>query len=139
MQRILQICTLSGTKTNNLVLRLTLKVVKSNATAAAAFNENVMIEINIDNTGDNVEDLVIQAIKKDDKMYFFGPYAPGTTGTSSTIKTSAASGSVAISKYGAAAVTSTQNGMKFSLDLETIHSFFFRSISSNSWRNCYSI
>jgi hypothetical protein len=42
-----------------------------NATAAA-FNENVMIEINIDNTGDNVEDLVIQAIKKDDKMYFFG-------------------------------------------------------------------
>jgi hypothetical protein len=31
----------------------------------------------------------------------------------STIKTSAASGSVAISKYGAAAVTSTQNGMKF--------------------------
>jgi hypothetical protein len=31
-----------------------------NATAAAAFNENVMIEINIDNTGDNVEDLVIQ-------------------------------------------------------------------------------
>jgi hypothetical protein len=84
-----------------------------------------MIEINIDNTGDNVEDLVIQAIKKDDKMYFFGPYAPGTTGTSSTIKTSAASGSVAISKYGAAAVTSTQNGMKFSLDLETIHSFFY--------------
>jgi hypothetical protein len=56
-------------------------------------------------------------------MYFFGPYAPGTTGTSSTIKTSAASGSVAISKYGAAAVTSTQNGMKFSWDLETIHSF----------------
>jgi hypothetical protein len=55
-------------------------------------------------------------------MYFFGPYAPGTTGTSSTIKTSAASGSV-ISKYGAAAVTSTQNGMKFSQDLETIHSF----------------
>jgi hypothetical protein len=55
--------------------------------------------------------------------YFFGPYAPGTTGTSSTIKTSAASGSVAISKYGAAAVTSTQNGMKFSQDLETIHSF----------------
>jgi hypothetical protein len=56
-------------------------------------------------------------------MYFFGPYAPGTTGTSSTIKTSAASGSVAISKYGAAAVTSTQNGMKFFADLETIHFF----------------
>jgi uncharacterized membrane protein YvbJ len=79
-----------------------------NATAAAAFNENVMIEINIDNTGDNVEDLVIQAIKKDDKMYFFGPYAPGTTGTSSTIKTSA-SGSVAISKYSSGNVYSKRN------------------------------
>jgi hypothetical protein len=42
---------------------LTLKGLSPNATAAA-FNENVMIEINIDNTGDNVEDLVIQAIKK---------------------------------------------------------------------------
>jgi hypothetical protein len=36
--------------------------------------ENGFIEINIDNTGDNVEDLY-QAIKKGDKMYFFGPYA----------------------------------------------------------------
>ncbi|HEY4628633.1 MAG TPA: DUF4331 family protein, partial [Flavobacterium sp.] len=50
---------------------------------------------------------------KGDKMYFFGPYAPSATGTSSTIKTSAASGSVAISKYGATPVTSTENGMKF--------------------------
>jgi hypothetical protein len=33
-----------------------------NATSAA-FNENVMIEINIDNTGDNVEDLVIKQLK----------------------------------------------------------------------------
>jgi hypothetical protein len=81
-----------------------------NATAAA-FNENVMIEINIDNTGDNVEDLVIQAIKR--MIRCISSDHTGTTGTSSTIKTSAASGSVAISKYGAAAVTSTQNGMKF--------------------------
>jgi hypothetical protein len=28
------------------------------------FNENVMIEINIDNTGDNVEDLVIKQLKR---------------------------------------------------------------------------
>jgi hypothetical protein len=35
---------------------------------AAAFNENVMIEINIDNTGDNVEDLVIKQLKGD-KMF----------------------------------------------------------------------
>ena len=30
------------------------------ASAAAAFSKNVMYEINIDNTGDNVEDLVVQ-------------------------------------------------------------------------------
>jgi hypothetical protein len=60
-----------------------------NATAAAAFNENVMIEINIDNTGDNVEDLVIQAIKR--MIRCLRTICSGTTGTSSTIKTSAAS------------------------------------------------
>ena len=72
-----------------------------------------MIEINIDNNGDNVEDLVIQAIKRGDKMYFFGPYAPTANGTTSTIVKSAASGSVDISKYGATPVMATQNGMKF--------------------------
>lgn len=111
---ITDVYTFQGQETSNLVFAVnTQGLLSPNATAAASFNENVMIEINIDNTGDNVEDLVIQAIKKGDKMYFFGPYAPTTTGTSSTIKTSAASGSVAISKYGTPAVTSTENGMKF--------------------------
>jgi len=106
--------TFQGQETGNLVFAVnTQGLLSPNATAAAAFNENVMIEINIDNTGDNVEDLVIQAVKKGDKMYFFGPYAPSTTGTSSTIKPSEASGSVAISTYGATPVTSTENGMKF--------------------------
>ncbi len=36
------------------------------------FEEDVLIEFNIDNTGDNVEDLVIQAIPRNGKMYFFG-------------------------------------------------------------------
>ncbi|MBC5838864.1 DUF4331 family protein [Flavobacterium muglaense] len=106
--------TFQGQETSNLVFAVnTQGLLSPNATAGASFNENVMIEINIDNTGDNVEDLVIQAIKKGDKMYFFGPYAPSATGTSSTIKTASASGSVEISKYGATAITSTQNGMKF--------------------------
>ncbi|RTZ09959.1 DUF4331 domain-containing protein [Flavobacterium sp. GSP27] len=103
-----------GQDTNNLVLAVnTQGLLSPNATGAAKFDENVMIEINIDNNGDNVEDLVIQAIKRDDKMYFFGPVAPGTPGTSSTIKTAAASGSVTISSYGAAALTAENNGMKF--------------------------
>jgi hypothetical protein len=52
-------------------------------------------------------------VKRGDKMYFFGPYAPSSTGTSSMINTSKAAGSVAISAYGASPVTSTENGMKF--------------------------
>ena len=84
-----------------------------NTTAAAKFDENVLTEINIDNNGDNVEDLVIQAIRKGDKMYFFGPVAPGTTGTTSTVKTSAAAGNVKISQYGQTAIIGTQNGMSF--------------------------
>lgn len=111
---ITDVYTFQGQNTNNLVFAVnTQGLLSPNATAAAKFDENVMIEINIDNNGDNVEDLVIQAIKKKDKMYFFGPVAPGTTGTTSTIKTVAASGSVAISSYGAAAVTAEQKGMKF--------------------------
>ena len=103
-----------GQDTNNMVFVVnTQGLLSPGASAAAAFNENVMTEINIDNTGDNVEDLVIQAIKRDGKMYFFGPIAPGTTGTSSTVKTLAASGSVDISAYGGTAITSTSNGMKF--------------------------
>ena len=103
-----------GNDANNLVFAVnTQGLLSPNATSAATFNENTMIEINIDNTGDNVEDLVIQAIKRDDKMYFFGPYAPSMTGKSSMIDTKYASGEVEISSYGASAMTSTSGGMKF--------------------------
>lgn len=103
-----------GADTNNLVFVVnTQGLLTPGTTGAATFKENVLTEINIDNNGDNVEDLVIQAIKRGSKMYFFGPVAPGTPGTSSTIKTSNAAGSVEISTYGNAAMTSTSGGMKF--------------------------
>ena len=103
-----------GQDTNNMVFVVnTQGLLSPSATATAAFSENVMTEINIDNNGDNVEDLVIQAIRKNNKMYFFGPVAPGTTGTTSTVKTTATAGSVEISQYGSAPITATQNGMKF--------------------------
>ena len=103
-----------GANTNNLVFVVnTNGLLSPGTTGAATFKENVLTEINIDNNGDNVEDLVIQAIKRGSKMYFFGPVAPGTPGTSSTIKTSNAAGSVEISQYGSAAITSTSGGMKF--------------------------
>ncbi|WP_329805322.1 DUF4331 family protein [Flavobacterium facile] len=103
-----------GADTNNLVFVVnTQGLLTPGTTGAATFKENVLTEINIDNNGDNVEDLVIQAIRRGNKMHFFGPIAPGTTGTSSTIKTSNAAGSVEISQYGSAAMTSTSGGMKF--------------------------
>jgi hypothetical protein len=104
-----------GQDANNLVFVVnTQGLLSPSASASATFKENVLIEINIDNNNDNVEDLVIQAIKRGDKMYFFGPTAPGTPGTSSTIKTAAQAGSVDITAYGSNPVIATStSGMKF--------------------------
>jgi hypothetical protein len=103
-----------GQDTNNMVFVInTQGLLTPGATATAAFNENTLIELNIDTNADNVEDLVIQAIRKGNEMHFFGPVAPGTTGVTSTIKTNAESGSVAISTYGNTPNIATQNGMKF--------------------------
>lgn len=103
-----------GADTNNLVFVVNSQgLLTPGTTGAATFKENVLTEINIDNNGDNVEDLVIQAIKRGSKMYFFGPVAPSTTGTSSVVKTSKPAGTVEISQYGNTAITSTSGGMKF--------------------------
>ncbi|MHA7057719.1 DUF4331 family protein [Aquimarina sp. M1] len=80
---------------------------------AATFDENVLVEINIDNDGDLVEDLIIQAIPRDGVMYFFGPYAPSQTGLNSTIdENTQYQGQVAIST-GATATTSANNGISY--------------------------
>ncbi|MFT7351483.1 MAG: hypothetical protein ACI9XR_001233 [Flavobacterium sp.] len=103
-----------GQNTSNMVFVVnTQGLLSPGATGAASFKENVLIEINIDNTEDNVEDLVIQAIPRNGKMYFFGPVAPGTPGLTSTVKTSNPAGNVAISAYGSAAITAQNNGMTF--------------------------
>lgn len=44
------------------------------ATEDATFDRNVMVEFNIDNNGDNVEDIVIQAIPFGSIMLFVGPF-----------------------------------------------------------------
>nr|WP_282068426.1 DUF4331 family protein [Olleya namhaensis] len=101
-----------GEDTNNLVFVANVQgLLSPTASASASFDENVMIEFNIDNTGDNVEDLVIQAIPRDGKMYFFGPVAPGTTGLSSTILTNATQTVVDITAYGETAMTESSNGI----------------------------
>ncbi|WP_310377629.1 DUF4331 family protein [Flavobacterium sp.] len=122
-----------GQDTNNMVFVInTQGLLTPGASATAMFNENTLIELNIDTNADNVEDLVIQAIRKNDKMYFFGPVAPGTTGVTSTVKTTATAGNVEISKYGNAPIVSTSNGMKFFAGLRDDPFFFdlgqFKSI-----------
>ena len=83
------------------------------ASGTASFPSNVMYEINIDNTGDKVEDLVIQALVQNGKMRIYGPVAPTVTGTMSTVLTSGPSTEVAVTSYGSAVNTgSNSNGTK---------------------------
>src|SRR5687768_8874645 len=79
------------------------------ASATASFPSNVMYELNIDNTGDNVEDLVIQCLVQNGKMRVYGPVAPGTTGLTSTVKTNGPSTEVAVTPYGAGSINSATN------------------------------
>lgn len=83
------------------------------STGAASFDENVMVEINIDTNGDAIEDLVIQAAPRDGKMYFFGPAVPATTGTTSTFLNGVTPNMVNITPYGSNAIIATNNDMKF--------------------------
>ena len=83
------------------------------ATAAAKFDANTLIELNIDNNNDNVEDLVIQALFDGTNMKFYGPAAPSATGAKSKLE-GAVTASVAVTAYGAAAptVATGSNGIK---------------------------
>ena len=103
-----------GQNTDNLVFVANVQGLLSPvATGDAAFDENTLIEFNIDTNVDNVEDLVIQATARDGKMYFFGPAAPSQTGLNSTILSNATRNDVDITAYGENAVVETNAGMSF--------------------------
>lgn len=83
------------------------------ATSSAKFDENTLIEINIDNNNDLIEDLVIQC-KYDaasNSMKIYGPIAPSEKGTRSKLEGNVTA-SVGITPYGTAPLTNTQNGVK---------------------------
>ncbi len=82
-------------------------------TGTASFDENVLIEFNIDNNGDATEDLVIQALPRNGKMYFFGPIAPSQTGLSSMVMDANGFNVVDITAYGSNAIVETNNNMRF--------------------------
>ena len=89
----------AGSNASNLVfVANTQGLLTPSATGAAKFDPNTLIEINIDNNGDNVEDLVIQAIYDGTNMTFYGPIAPSATGTKSKLE-GAMTAQVAVTPY----------------------------------------
>lgn len=84
------------------------------ASAAASFPSNVMYEFNIDNTGDNIEDLVIQCLVQNGKMRVYGPVAVGTPGMMSTVKTRGPKTEVSVTAYNAASpsIGTNSNGIR---------------------------
>jgi hypothetical protein len=84
------------------------------ATAMATFDEEVMVEINIDNSAskDNMEDLVIQATFEDGKVKVYGPVAPKQKGLTGALVQNSKMVEADISTYGQAAAIGDDNDMK---------------------------
>jgi hypothetical protein len=104
----------SPSNTDNMVFVVNVQgLLAPAATAAASFDEEVMIEINIDNssTKDNMEDLVIQATFADGKFKVFGPAAPIEKGSTSTLITTSAI-EAGITSYGSSPIIGEGNGIK---------------------------
>ncbi len=78
--------------------------------AFGTFDEDVLTEINIDLDGDLTEDMVIQAIPRNGRMYFFGPTSPGQTGLNSEVLVDAPLGDVEISAT-SAIIQTTPDGV----------------------------
>ncbi len=105
-----------GDNPNNTVFVATLQgpLQPGTVTENAVFDEDVLVEFNIDNDGDFVEDLVIQAIRRDSTMYFFGPSVvdAADSGLNSEVYINDVAGQVEISEVGEQIVASN-NGMTF--------------------------
>lgn len=81
------------------------------ATGTAKFDQNTLIEFNIDNNGDNIEDLVIQCEIDGNKMRVHGPIKPSMTGSQSRIE-GGVTAEVNVTSYGASAQVGSANGIK---------------------------
>jgi hypothetical protein len=104
----------AGADTNNLVfVANTQGLLAPASTGAASFDPDILIQINIDNNGDHVEDLVIQAIYSNGKVNFYGPVAPSMTGLQSKLEGNII-GSVAVTPYGAQTpiISTTASGIQ---------------------------
>jgi hypothetical protein len=82
------------------------------ATATASFDEDVLIEFNIDNTGDAVEDLVIQALFENGKVKTYGPVQPSSPGAISKVQTGGTKVETDITAYGTSPSIGSNGGIK---------------------------
>ena len=121
-----------GKNTDNLVLVGNSQgLLSPSATATAKFDPNTLITFKIDNDGDNVEDLVVQAIYQDGFMKFFGPVHPSHLGLKTKIEESAFIGAVQVTPYGSSPIIATgKDGIRlfagprddpFFFDLDQFH------------------
>jgi hypothetical protein len=105
----------SPTTASNMVLVVNIQgLLAPSATAAAKFDPETMVEINIDNstTKDNIEDLVIQTTFENGKVQVYGPAKPIQTGLKSTLINSTTKVEGSITTYGAAPSIADQGGIK---------------------------
>ncbi|WP_010136118.1 DUF4331 family protein [Ochrovirga pacifica] len=99
-----------GENTNNMVFVANVQgLISPTDSETASFDEDVLVEFNIDTDGDYVEDYVIQAIPKGNNMYIYGPAMPNETGANSTLLDDMYKSMVAITPYGSTAITATTN------------------------------
>ncbi|TYP95093.1 protein of unknown function (DUF4331) [Fodinibius salinus] len=97
---------------SNLVFNVnTQGLLSPSATQNASFDPSQMIEINIDNNGDLVEDLVIQCVFTENEVFAYGPTAPPSTGTTSGVNLDAQQVSTEITQSGESPVVGTSNGI----------------------------
>ncbi len=98
-----------GQNTSNMAFVInTQGLLTPSATGAASFDNNTMIELNIDNNADNVEDLVVQCVFNNGTMYVYGPIKPSSTGSKSIVEGTATT-SVAVTPYGQNPIIASQN------------------------------
>lgn len=98
---------------DNLVLIMNVQglIPPGSPTEQAQFDEQILMEFNIDLDNDLKEDVLIQAIKRRDSMYFFGPFQTSETSMESTINTSVMHKVKISTKEDVH--TTEENGMKF--------------------------
>ncbi|MEO1053741.1 MAG: DUF4331 family protein [Bacteroidota bacterium] len=97
---------------NYVFVATVLSLTAPSASGAASFDKDVMYEINIDNDGDFLEDLVIQAIFRDGNVIVFGPTAPGSTGLNSQIENGGMRVEAQVTPYGDNPIIGESNGVR---------------------------